>query len=45
MSCLERRRPAAAGLLGAVLMAGSANADTVRVNIDQSHIMRLPERG
>jgi hypothetical protein len=44
MSCLERRRTAAAGLLGAVLMAGSANADTVRVNIDQSHIMRLPER-
>jgi hypothetical protein len=45
MSCLQGcRSTAAAGLLSAVLMAGGANADTVRVNIDQSHIMRLPER-
>ena len=45
MSCLQGcRGVAAAGLLSAVLMAGGANADTVRVNIDQSHIMRLPER-
>jgi hypothetical protein len=45
MLCLQGcRSAAAAGLLSAVLMAGGANADTVRVNIDQSHIMRLPER-
>jgi hypothetical protein len=49
MSCLQkprngRRAAVAAGLLSVVLMAGAADADTVRVNIDRSHIMRLPER-
>ncbi|MGE0564370.1 MAG: pilus assembly protein N-terminal domain-containing protein [Pseudolabrys sp.] len=35
---------AAIGLMVAVVMAGSAHADTVRVHIDKSHVMRLPER-
>lgn len=34
----------AVGLLTAVLSATVAVADTVRVNIDKSHIMRLPDR-